>query len=116
MSRYKLLAPESNIPYSKIVQGRKWVGRVYPKADGTFGAVLGKGEHVSAPTRVEAFELVVAKFCGFSSAQALKSSNAQVRAANRVKRENARAMADQFLHGSLEDQIALLDKLFGTNK
>lgn len=115
MAKFKLLNPETNIPYSKIVQGRKWVGRVYPKSDGTFGAVLGKGEHVTGSTRVEAFELVVAKFCGFDSANALKSHNSSVRSANRVKRAAARAMADQFLNGSLEDQIAILDKLFERN-
>lgn len=113
MAGFKLLNPDGNIPYSKIVQGRKWVGRVYPKSDGTFGAVLnGSNDHVSAATRIAAFELVVAKHYGYKSADELKQRNAQVRSANRAAKAEARAFSKAFMNASFEQQIAILDKMF----
>lgn len=110
MSRYTLQNRETNIPYSKITQGRKWVGRVYPKADGSFGAVIGNGEHVTAPTRVDAFELVVARHCGFASADALKLNNRQVNASNRASKAMARAMFNDMMNGTSEQRQAAFDK------
>lgn len=115
MSKFTLLNPEGNIPYSKIVQGKKWVGRVYPKADGTYGAVLnGNPLHVTADTRLAAFELIVARHFGFNSVEDLRDNNRAVRAANRMRNAHAKALVNQFFNATTyAEKQAVLDEVFG---
>jgi len=115
MAKFTLQNPERNIPYSKITQGRKWVGRVYPKSDGTFGAVLnGINEHVTAPTRVAAFELVVSRYLGFNNVDELKANNSRVRATNRINRQIAQSAVNEYLNAtSADERFAALNKVLG---
>jgi hypothetical protein len=101
---------DEGFPFKKIYNGRKWVGRVCRHGDGGFlGIIKGVGE-VRASSEKTAFEEIASKAMGYSSAAALKSSNAQARRRNQAVRHEARAVADQWLRGNFEPLFNLLDK------
>jgi len=108
MSTFKMIN-DGYPSMKKIVQGRKWVGRVVPHAEGGF---LGKicQDFFRATTEVEAFEGVVAKALGFSSAQALKDQNQVVRQQKQVVRQTAKAAVNAFYQGNSEPLLDLLSK------
>jgi hypothetical protein len=95
----RITLKDDGFSYKKIMQGRNWIGRVYPKADGTFGAYIGKAPHVSGATEKEAFEKVGAAYFGFSSPEALRANNAAVRAKNKANRALTRDAVNRALAG-----------------
>lgn len=107
MGKSYSLRDEGFPTYKKIVTGRKWVGRVC-KVPGGYLGIIGKAEF-TAPTEGEAFEEVVARHLGYSSAAALRSKNARVRAANRA----TRAQAQEVVDGMLRGDFSAFDRAFG---
>lgn len=80
-----------DMPYKKIMQGRKWIGRTWKGVDGYYARVSG----ATSPSRIEvgpyhterqAFDEVAARHFGQTDAAALRAHNAEVRASNRVVR------------------------------
>jgi hypothetical protein len=111
ITAFKLWAPEGTCSFSKITQGRKWVGRVYPMGTGGYGARIGKSQaEATGATREEAFENAVAKFLGYESPAALREHNSEVREQNRVRRQHAEHVVHEMLRGNFEP----LDRVFQT--
>jgi hypothetical protein len=101
MPRLKMV--DAGLPYKKIMQGSKWVGRVYKNAQGTYTGQIGKAPNrieVTAATEREAFSEVAARHFGMANAAALAQHNAEVRAHNRAvrpPRRRGRSAFDQML-------------------
>lgn len=95
--------------FKKIMQGRKWVGRVwFNKLDNMYTGKIGQTEHRDV-SWVTAFEGAVAKHLGHEDVVALKMHNANVRAANRAAKQHAQYAMDQIMRGNFKP----LDELFG---
>jgi hypothetical protein len=111
MSRYRL--HDDGYPtFKKIMQGRKWVGRVCKSVDpaGYLG-IIGKTT-VRAPTEKAAFEAVVAKHLGYNDVSELNEINREVKAVNRVRKAQAREVVDEMIRGNFEP----LDRLLGGSR
>ena len=103
---YKLLPRDGNIPYQKIVTGRKWVGRVIKHAtEQHWIGIIGKTT-AKAASAAEAFDEVVAQHLGYASADALHNRNARVRHANRIANAAGDYLVGEFQRGN----FAPLDK------
>jgi hypothetical protein len=72
-------------PYKSICQGRKQVGRVFKHADGHYVGMIGHDQAIGADD-VEAFRNVASKALGFSSPEAVKRHNSNIRAQNKARR------------------------------
>lgn len=112
MTAYKMQPREGTCTFQKITHGKKWVGRVCQHADGHWVGIIKGSVMAYGPTPVAAFEATVAKHLGYASASALHARNAEVRAANRARRQSSRAIARRFLNGDLKEKMAVLDELF----
>lgn len=99
-------------PYKKIMQGRKWVGRVVKHASesGYVGVIYGSPGHTACgATEREAFERVASLALGFKSPEAVRAHNSAVRQRNSMRRNTARHIVSEMLNGN----FAPLDKLLG---
>jgi len=105
--KYRLV--DHGYSYRKICTGRKWVGRTYKAADGTYAGIIGKTEFKGAADHDGAFRGVVAKHLGFNSVGALHQHNAEVSAKNRATKARAQRVVDDMTRGDFSS----LDKLFG---
>jgi hypothetical protein len=107
MSIYRLV--DVGYPtFKKIMNGRKWVGRVCKTTDGYLG-IIGPTQH-RATTSDEAFREVVAKHLNFDSAASLAASNSEVRAINRARKAVAQHAVDEMLTGNFLPLDALFRK------
>jgi hypothetical protein len=102
-------------PFKKIMDGRKWVGRVARHADGHYLGIIGKLT-VKAASEREAFDEVVAQHWGYPNAATLRAKNAVVRHQNKVRRAGARAIADQMLAGDFEPFMNLMDRVLDSER
>lgn len=99
----------------KICAGRNWVGRVYQNSatqqwHGHINTKTGKDECPGwYDTKERAFDETVAKHLGFSSADALRQQNANVRASNNAKRQHVNDLARRFKASSPEQQMAIME-------
>jgi hypothetical protein len=99
--RYTLV--DAGFPaYKQIKQGRKVVGRVYKKADGMYGAVVGQGRHYSGATEQEAFRNAVVPELGFNSLEALQAHNSRMRHQRKVSKAKAQMALNELLAGNYE--------------
>ena len=74
----RLTLKDHGYPYYKIMDGKRWIGRTYRAADGTFTCVIGKRVvYAGAASHEQAFEEGGARYMGFASA-------AEYRCAGRV--------------------------------
>lgn len=97
--------------FKKIIVGRKWVGRVWKNAEGQYVGKIGATERTGLTERA-AFDSVVAADLGFDSVEALDERNRAVRAANRQRGNEVRAIADRMIRGDWD----ALDQLLGIKK
>jgi len=109
MSRFVLRPTQGTCTFHKITEGRFWVGRVYPKASGGFGAKLGK-HTADGATAIAAFEQVVALHEGFANVRELIGHNAEVREKNRANRQAAQHAVHEFFRGNADPLFRVLDK------
>lgn len=78
--------------FKKIMQGRKWVGRVYQTADGKWSADINRQTYASGyATAKEAFYEGAARRMGFESHDHLREQNSLVRRANKLRRQESLA-------------------------
>ena len=112
MSSYRLMPREGTCTFHKIVHGRKWVGRVYQHADGTWIGDINKRTLGKGPTAVVAFESAVSKHLGFDSVTELDAHNRQVRAIEKVKRARAQYAVSEMLRGN----FTVFDEMLGIKK
>lgn len=97
--------------FKKILQGKKWVGRVVKHADGGYLGIIGKDSYHGA-TEDEAFYEVSARAMGYSSANELRSRNRAVRHQRNASRARAQHAMNEIMRGNFKP----LDELFGFNK
>lgn len=71
--------------FKKIMQGKRWIGRVIRTADGRYYGRIGKTE-AYALSENQAFHEVAARWFGHDSAADLDAANAEVRAVQREQR------------------------------
>lgn len=114
MSNYRLR--DDGYPFKKIMYGRKWIGRVYQHADGTWHGLINKIELSREKTPVAAFEMAVAKHLGFKDVVHLKERNRQVRRAKQVYRARTRELVNRVFYASGKEQWDALDELMGLPK
>jgi len=107
MSRLVLRRPEGTCTYYKITSGRKWIGRVYPHADGHFVGKIG-GHEARGATAHEAFDNVGALYFGYKSVGDLQVHNRAVRQAKEAAKARARYAFDEIMKGNFKP----LDELF----
>lgn len=106
MSRIRLV--DHGFPFKKIMEGKKWIGRVFRMGDGS-GYVGKIGDlQVTRPTEIEAFDEVGARYLGHASAAALRSSNRRVRQARRVVNAAADYAIDEMMRGNFKPLDAML--------
>lgn len=108
MPRLKMI--DVGLPYKKIMQGSKWVGRVYKNAQGTYTGQIGKPPNrieVTAANERMAFAEVAARFFGQPSAAALAAHNREVRSHNRALRAPLRRSRDDFMLREIERVLGL---------
>lgn len=101
MPRLRLV--DDGYPFKKIMQGSKWIGRVYKNAQGTWTGQIGKNAsryEVTAATDREAFMEVGARYLGQPNAAALHAHNSAVRSSIRQRRATYRN-ADELLRDLL---------------
>ena len=112
MSSYRLLPRGGTCSFRKIAHGRKWVGRVYQHADGTWLGDINKRTLGKGPTAVAAFEAAVSKHLGFDSVHDLDDHNRQIQAANKVKKARAQYVLSELLRGNYN----AFDEMMGFKK
>jgi hypothetical protein len=98
MPRLRLV--DDGYPFKKIMQGSKWIGRVYKNAQGTYTGQIGKNasrHEATAATPAEAFSEVAARYFGQPNAAALHARNQEVARRNRAARGERRSFVDDFL-------------------
>lgn len=98
--------------FDKIMQGRKWVGRVVKHAEGGYFARIGTIEARGA-TKAEAFGAVAAQALGFENEADLHDHNRVVRQRNAVRKAEARHAVNEMLRGNFEPFRAALLKTGG---
>jgi hypothetical protein len=109
MSTFKMIN-DGYPSMKKIMQGRKWVGRVVPHAEGGFLGKIGQ-DFFRAATEVEAFEGVVAKALGFKDVQSLMSHNLAAKQQNLAVRQATKGAMDAALYqGNFQPMLDLLSK------
>lgn len=112
MSNYRLV--DHGYPFKKIMHGKKWVGRVYQHADGTWHGAISKVDLSKASSPVKAFEQAVARHLGYNDVDELKARNRSVRAANRQRSARGRQLAREYMGAkTFEERMDVLDKIFG---
>jgi hypothetical protein len=103
MTTYRMT--DDGYPFKKIMQGRKWVGRVVKHASGGFLATINRKPPITAQgaTEADAFKAAAAKALGYDSPEQVYAHNAAVRHRNKVQRAYARYAVDQALnHGNFD--------------
>lgn len=108
MSSFKLMPPEGTCTFRKIMHGRKWVGRVYQHADGTWRCAVYRQELGQGQTPKAAFETGIAKHLGYANIGELTDHNRLVRRRNRLAKQHARQVAHRLLQGDFSAIDALL--------
>jgi hypothetical protein len=107
MARYRLI--DVGFPYKKIMNGRKWVGRVYQHADGHWICAINKQDMAKGKTPNEAFRDGVAKHLGFKNVTELETVNRETARRNREHKADARQAFNRFMAGD----YTALDRWFG---
>jgi hypothetical protein len=85
----RLRLADVGLPYKKIMQGSKWIGRVYKNAQGTYTGQIGKAPNrieATATTERKAFAEIAARHFGMENAEALRQHNREVRSVRRQRR------------------------------
>jgi hypothetical protein len=112
MAIFTLRRREGTETFQRITTGRKWVGRVFPRGSGGYGAKLYDAFHEGPfPTALAAFEHAVAAHGGFKSVQQLNAHNFAVSARKRAIAEAGRALGDQMLSEVKHGKFTTLDKI-----
>jgi len=114
--RYRLMPLQGSETFQRIMTGRRWVGRVWQHADGSYHAQIGTKSNVmtaTGHTAVEAFEAVIAKKFGFASADALRGHNRNIRQQRNAINKHARQLANRYLNaGTGKERLEVLDEIF----
>lgn len=107
--RFLLRRPEGTCTFYKITAGRKWVGRVCQHENGTWLGVMGKLMETGHASPESAFDAVVARHLGYSSADALRAHNARVRHGRRLVNQVGDVLAQDLMRGdySRVDRLGL---------
>lgn len=112
MARYVLR--DDGYSFKKIMSGRKWVGRVVRRPDGSYYARIGvQGQtpiEATRPTEVEAFEQVAAQAMGYTSAEELHARNRVVRKAKRIENQAADMLYRRVMGKKGADLIDAIDR------
>jgi len=95
--------------FKKICTGRKWIGRVGKHVDGRYFGKIGS-TFIYADTERQAFDMVVAKHCGFEAPSEMDHHNQTVRMQNRARRAQASRAVDQMLAGNFDDIFNIMQK------
>jgi hypothetical protein len=96
----RLTLRDDGYAFKKIMQGRKWIGRVCKMGDGSgYLGIIGQHEYKARSER-EAFEEVGARYLGKASAAALHSENKTRRQVRRVMRQAGDHVATEMLRGN----------------
>lgn len=94
----RLTLKDDGYPFLKVMQGRKWIGRVFKNAGGTWDCMINKHYYFRfAKSAEEAFQEGGARFFGHASNADLKAHNHAVSR----KREAIRADAQETVRGML---------------
>jgi hypothetical protein len=108
MPRYVL--KDAGYPtFKKIMNGRKWIGRVCKTTTGYLG-LIGPTQY-RHPTERGAFDGVVAKHCGFDSPAAMDAQNRKVGAINRARYAEGQRIAQAMISGDFEPFAQMLERL-----
>lgn len=114
--RYRLMPLQGSETFQRIMTSRRWVGRVWQHADGSYHAQIGTKSNVmtaTGHTAVEAFEAVIAKKFGFDSADALRDHNRNIRQQRNAVNSHARALARRYKNARTpEERKAAIEEMF----
>ena len=112
MSHTYRLRDDGYPTFKKIMNGKKWVGRVVKHhTEPVYLGIIGQTT-VRNATEEGAFAEVVARHLGHRNAEALHATNALVRTTNRVRRQRNKELARRFMQGDLTEKIAVIDAIF----
>lgn len=106
--RYTLRHKEGTETFQRIMNGRKWIGRVAAHTDGKHYVGRIGNLSVLETTPIAAFEEVTAKAMGFKSAADLRRQNAETRVHNRAVKRRGRQMMEEMLGPEI---VSLLNRL-----
>lgn len=98
--------------FKKIMQGKRWIGRVAKMGDGSgYIGVIGN-DSIVCPTELEAFREIGARYLGVGNYAQLRENNRRVRFARTVQRRKAQHAMMAILAGDFRP----LDELFKKGK
>lgn len=106
---YKL--KEDGVFFKKIMNGKRWVGRVCRHADGSYLGVIGN-MMIKAQTETAAFEGITARFLGYANASQMKARQQTARA----ERHKYKARAAYVEAELPNDNFEPLDVIMGLPK
>lgn len=98
---FRLLPRDGSATFQKIMEGRNWIGRVTQHDDGEWLGIIGK-TMLKRPTKVQAFDDIVAEHCGYKSGADMQAHNQRVRRAKRVVNQAADAVYQGMLRGNFK--------------
>lgn len=110
----RLTLKDDGYQFLKIMSGRKWIGRVYKEAAGTWGGTIvttsGRLNTTGHATSKEAFQQIGSELLGCNNVDELHAKNARVRARNRAAKAEGRAAGEAMLRGNFEPFFNLLKR------
>jgi len=109
----RLTLKDEGYPYKKVMQGRKWIGRVYKTADGLWACdIYRRRVFTGASTALQAFQEGAAKHMGFEDCSTLQDHNRIMNRRNREQKAMGRALAQDMLSTDRQTREAAYDRLF----
>lgn len=109
----RLTLKDDGFPYLKVMEGRKWIGRVFKNANGTWDCIINKQFYFrNAPTANAAFKEGGARFMGHASAEALSRHNANVATKNKAARQRVRGIAAGMMSPNREEREVAYARFF----
>lgn len=102
------LVDEGYPTFKKIFCGRKAIGQVSQTPNGYFGKI-GK-TYYQGKSEGEAFNEVVARYCGYANHAAMAERNSAVRLVNRQKKAERQYVLDEMIQGNFKPLEQLLFK------
>ena len=109
----RLTLKDHGYPYYKIMDGKRWIGRTYRAADGTFTCVIGKRVvYAGAASHEQAFEEGGARYMGFASAAEYRERAAAAKLHRAAVRADAVQTAANMLSRDPAVRSAAFDRFF----
>lgn len=105
-----------NETFTRIVAGKRWIGRIWKNVDGTFSAKIGEHLVLNESTHNSAFNEIAARHFGFKSYDDFHHAKVKAQRVNKQTKQHAKFVVNEMFAGNYEPLFQMLDGLTNTTK